>query len=289
MTSVYHRRFYPNDVDATVAYVAPHSLAAGDDRYPAFLEAVGTPTCRADMEAFQREVLLRRPAMEAMLQDLGMQQGVTFDFLGIEMAVEHAAIETSFAFWQYGGEQYCAAIPDASATDQEIFDFLNSVVYLAYFFSDDAVSTFQPYYYQAAVELGYPAPDEAHLSDLLLYPGTDIPDTYCPPGAPLSFDAAAMPAVSSWLGSSGDAMMFIYGETDPWSAGAFDITGAQDTYSFVVPAGNHGALIGDLPDAERMQALDRLGTWSGVMPLLFNGAPPRAVRPTQLGRPRLRL
>ena len=43
MTSVYHRRFYPDDVDATVAYVAPISFGAPDDRYIDFLANVGTP------------------------------------------------------------------------------------------------------------------------------------------------------------------------------------------------------------------------------------------------------
>src|SRR4029453_18614710 len=33
MTAVYHRRFFPDDVDATVAYVAPISFSRADDRY----------------------------------------------------------------------------------------------------------------------------------------------------------------------------------------------------------------------------------------------------------------
>jgi hypothetical protein len=95
--------------------------------------------------------------------------------------------------------------------------------------------------------------------------------------------------VQLWLATRGERIMLVYGENDPWTAGAFDITGAQDTYSFEVPAGNHGSVIGGLPEPERTQALDRLQAWSGVMPLIFDGAPPRAVRPTQADRPRLRL
>ncbi|HEX5062314.1 MAG TPA: S28 family serine protease, partial [Kofleriaceae bacterium] len=37
MTATYHRRFYPDDVDGTVPYVAPISFAAPDARYAGFL------------------------------------------------------------------------------------------------------------------------------------------------------------------------------------------------------------------------------------------------------------
>ena len=40
MTSVFHRRFYPDDVTATVAYVAPISHGAPDDSYQPFFDLV---------------------------------------------------------------------------------------------------------------------------------------------------------------------------------------------------------------------------------------------------------
>ena len=288
MTSVYFRRFFPDDVDATVAYVAPHSLGENDDRYPAFLDTVGDDVCHARLEAFQREVLLRRPAMLALLQDSADQRGVTFDFLGLEMALEHAAIEAGWGFWQFGGEAACPLIPDSSAVDDEIFQGLEQLAYPSYFFSDEGLQRYLPYYYQAATELGYAAPDEAHLLDLLQFPGTDIPPTYVPAGVPVAFDPGAMPDISGWLGSEGSALMFIYGEDDPWSGGAFDITGAEDSYRFIVPGGNHGALIANLPEPDRTQALEALGGWSGVTPMMLHGAPAPARRdPFALTRFRL--
>jgi hypothetical protein len=97
-----------------------------------------------------------------------------------------------------------------------------------------------------------------------------------------------MPDISGWLGSEGSALMFIYGEDDPWSGGAFDITGAEDSYRFIVPGGNHGALIADLPEPDRTQALEALGGWSGVTPMMLHGAPAPARRdPFALTRFRL--
>ena len=55
MTSIYHRRYYPSDVDGTVAYVAPSDvLNREDSAYDRFFATVGTrraarpsPICRS--------------------------------------------------------------------------------------------------------------------------------------------------------------------------------------------------------------------------------------------------
>ncbi len=53
MTAVYHKRFYPDDVDGTVAYVAPNDVNNADDRaYDRFFRTVGTdPACRTRLES----------------------------------------------------------------------------------------------------------------------------------------------------------------------------------------------------------------------------------------------
>jgi hypothetical protein len=45
-TALFHRRFYPDDVDATLAQVAPISFAVEDPRYDVFLENVGDQMIR---------------------------------------------------------------------------------------------------------------------------------------------------------------------------------------------------------------------------------------------------
>ncbi|MGH8966928.1 MAG: S28 family serine protease, partial [Actinomycetes bacterium] len=65
MTAVYHKRFYPHDVDGSVVYVAPNDVNNYDDRaYDKFFKTVGTdPECRTHVKALAREFLKRRPAM----------------------------------------------------------------------------------------------------------------------------------------------------------------------------------------------------------------------------------
>ena len=62
MTALFYRRFHPDDVDATVAYVAPLMPYPDDPRFAPFFETVGTAECRKKLLDFQRLVLSRRPA-----------------------------------------------------------------------------------------------------------------------------------------------------------------------------------------------------------------------------------
>lgn len=284
MTSVYHRRFHPDDVDGTVAYVAPHSKGIDDDRYPAFLEQVGDPGCRQAIKDFEREALLRKPKMLVLLADYAKQGGLTYDRLGMEKAFEHAVTEFWFYFWQYFDAQQCAEIPGAGASDDAIFLFLHSISPLDSV-ADPTIEFFTPYFWQAATQLGAPKQADAHIVDLLAFPGTDVPATYGPPGWPSVFDPAAMQDVGAWLATQGRTMMFVYGANDPWSAAAFELGTAKDSYVFWVPGGNHYSQIQDLPDADRSKALAAIASWTGVTP---KPIPPVPHVLTKAGR-RLRL
>jgi hypothetical protein len=84
------------------------------------------------------------------------------------------------------------------------------------------------------------------------------------PGAPVVFDPAVMLDVDAWVQTSGAALMFVYGENDPWSAGAFELGGAVDSFRYFVAAGNHGSGIADLGASERSQATATLRRWAGL-------------------------
>lgn len=262
MTAVYHRRFYPGDVDASVPYVAPHSEAEADARYIPFVANDGAdPACRARLAGFQRQVLTRRDEIKPRMTAAGAK----FTRLGVDKALEHSVLELPFSFWQYKTQALCAGIPADGAPAADVYKFLNDVGQVS-LYSDGSVDYFMPYYYQSARELGYPAIDEEKLKDLLLHPGTDRPASYLPAGLPAGYDPAAMKDVGAWVKAQGRSLLFIYGEYDPWTAGAFELGAAQDSYRFVVPAGNHGAQIRGLAAADREQALTILGRWMGVKP-----------------------
>jgi hypothetical protein len=278
MTSVYHRRFYPDDVDGTVAYVAPNSLGGPDPRYPDFVAGRGAPACQRALEGFQREVLLRRPAMVERMEDEAATGGFSYDVLGAERALEVAALDAVFSFWQYQRASLCADVPTAASSDDEVWAFLEQVASPS-LWADPSLLALEPYHWQAAAQLGYPGVAEAHLADLLLYPGIDAPPAFIVPGpgkAP-AFDPGAMQDISRWLAAEGERLLFIYGENDPYTAGAFELGQARDAHRFIAPEGNHGAVIDDLAPADRELALGALEAWTGVAPRRDAGLLPRTL------------
>lgn len=262
MTSIYHRRFFPEDVDATLAYVAPHNLAEMDTRYGPYIDQIGTPDCAQALKEFQATALSRREALVAMLDSYAQSEGLSYDHLGIDRAVEFNVIESRFVFWQYGSAQNCSAIPDAMASDAEVFGFLDQIAGWSSF-ADYAIAYYGPYYFQAARELGAPELLEDHLGDLRMYPGENTAALYSPPGTNPVWDGDAMPDVSTWMDSEGERLMFIYGGRDPWSATAYDPGGAGDTHTYWVETGNHGANLNKLPNAEFDEAFAILQGWMG--------------------------
>lgn len=265
MASVYHRRFYPNDVAATVAYVAPHSDRVDDRSYVKFVDAVlDRSPCGEAIRSLQREALLRRERLVPLLAAQAEVYSSTYDILGIDRAFEFGVLELSFYFWQYGGAQLCDSVPDPSATDEAIFAFVDSLSSYHFSYRDVAINDiFGAYFYQAATELGVSAYPEHHLRDLLRYPGEDVPANYLP-FAVRRFDPRPLRDIRSWVYHEGERILFIYGENDPWSAGAFEVKPSTGSLRFFVPGGNHGARISQLPPAERDQALQALQTWIGA-------------------------
>jgi hypothetical protein len=277
MTTVYHRRFYPDDVVGTVAYVAPHSAGPADGRYGAFLERVGDQACRDRLVALQREALTppRRERLVRAMVEAGAATGHTFDTFGPDKIYEFALGESRFLFWQYQNAARCAELPAPEAGDGELYEFFDSVASFANFYDDKSLADFAPYYYQAATQLGGPGPIELHLDGVLAYPGENVVSAYPPAGVAKTFDPAAMADVGAWVASSAERILFVYGEYDPWSAAAFEPSGARETLRLVVPRGNHGSGLLDLPEADRGPALAALKAWSGVEPRAPDG-PTRA-------------
>jgi hypothetical protein len=279
MAAVFHRRFYPDDVDGTVAYVAPLSFGRGDPRYIPFVDEAGPEgDCNPRLRAFQRLAL--GPTMRSQILSR-MQSG--FNVLGREQALEHTVLELPFGFWQYRRASSCGTIPGATATADQVWEFLVATGRL-FDFGDEDLEDYAPYYYQANTQIGYPAMNLEPIADLLAHPY--VIDDYVPESA--AFDEAAMVDIDQWVRTEGERLLFIYGEYDPWTAGAFTLgEGSADCLKLTVPAGNHNAVLRQLSEGDYAAALDAIGRWAGV------SLPPRAkpadeeLAPMVRGEPRL--
>jgi hypothetical protein len=261
MTSIYHRRFYPGDVDGTVAYVAPQSFGIADPRYVGFVDNVGEASCRQQLADLQRLALTRRESMVGALKALEAAGGGSFSILGHDLALEHVVVDLPFTFWQYSGASTCSSIPDEKSSDSAIFWFLQAVGFLEWY-QDKEIEDYQGYHYQSGTQLGTPQTKESHLQDLLKHPGTILPSTYCQVCNDAPFDRHAMVDIDAWVRSQGERLMFVYGADDPWTAGAFQLGDATDSYRYFVKDGTHSASISDLPEEERNVAIATLARWA---------------------------
>jgi len=267
MTATYFRRFFPNDVDATIPYVAPNDVINPVDVYNRFLSKVGNdPACRDALKAIQRDALKRRDELGAIAAKDASAQGLTFSIVGsADKSLEISVIDSYFAFWQYQTQADCADVPAAGASAQDVYAFFERVESLNTY-SDQGLEVYVPYYYQAAAQLGSPESYESYLKDLLRYPGENVASTFVPDSVKIPrFDYVAMPDIDFWVKSQAKRMLFVYGENDPWAAEPFELGfGSRDSYRYYVPGGNHGARIAQLPAAQAAEATATVRRWAGL-------------------------
>lgn len=282
MTAVFHRRFYPDDVEGTVPYVAPLSFGTPDGRYPAFVATLGPADCHAAVKAAAIEMLAHRRA--ALVGLAGALPGASYTRVTVDAAVEEAVDALEWQFWQYVGVTGCATVPTVDATDQAMFDFLQKASPVN---SDDDYAFFDAYVYQAYAQLGYPDGGTSYLDAYEVHPDADY-DGELPTAKP-AFEPAAMQDIDGFVQRDGDRLLFVYGGWDPWTGGKFTLGGARDSAIYVMDQGTHGAKLMGLAAADRSAAFAKLREWTGVTPDPTELQTPRAGRlDAEAREPRMR-
>ena len=261
MSALFHKRFYPDDVDATVAYVAPISLDLPDTRYEDFLSALGSTDCRKRLLDFQRLVLQKRESIIQLLVDYQENRDeLSFSFTN-DQILEYAVTWYPFLFWQWRSSSGCIDIPTTASSNQQIFDHLNEVSTFSDL-SDGKIKALGPYYYQAYTQLGSPQPNISGIEEMLIAPTSLEELLMASIGSqfvPNAHNDAPMRDIAEWLNTSGNNIIYIYGSNDPWTAGAVNPETGTNALKIVQPGENHGVTIYDLDDRELV--LSTLENW----------------------------
>ncbi len=266
MTQTYHERFYPEDLDAVVAYVAPNDADNRDDRvYDDFFATVGTAECRTALDAVQREMLVRRKTIRPLFEATSKEQGLTFRQLGsTDRAYEFSVLDQVWNFWQSGSAADCPTVPDAKkATDRELYDWSLGHGLSIYSDADAGPEGTGPYYRQAAAQLGWADLKFKHLRDVRNYPDIYQPNSLLAPDMRTRYSGWDAKDVDRWVNKKGQRMMFVYGQNDPWSAERYRPS-KRDSHLYVAPGTNHGALISKLTPEQRAEAEATVKRWAGV-------------------------
>lgn len=258
-TVLHHRRFYPNDVRATIAYVAPILFDPHDPRVLSFLDNVGDEDCRNRIKQFQRRLLKKRDVIMPYLQQYFQQANLTVS-MDMNDVFEYAVIDYAFLFWQYH-DLDCSVIPDPGAPVEAMFNHFEEVSRLTRF-SDKNISFYEPYYYQCMTEIGGAAFWVDHLRDLLLYVKEPTNGDFAPKNVQCVYNPGVVPDILHWLQTEGNNIIYIYGGIDPWTAGAIELTGQTNALKIIQEGGDHRLKIADLDDPNVVYAT--LEQWLGI-------------------------
>jgi len=261
MTAVYHRRFYPDDVDGTVAYVAPISYGTPDPRYPAFVDTLGPDDCRQAVRNLATEMLAHR--RDAMLARAQQETSSTYTRVTVGAAVEAAIVNFEWTFWQYAGVDACGSLPPITASDDTLFAFLDEISPVSDC-DDEQLGYFESYVYQSYAQLGFPDGGARYLTPFMQYTEEDYAHELPTEGPVL--DSGVMRDIDDFVEHRGERLLFIYGEWDPWTGGRFALGNAIDSDVLIQPQGTHGARIANLEVSDRAVAFAKLQAWTGVAP-----------------------
>ncbi|RYG49055.1 peptidase [bacterium] len=254
-TALFFKCFYPNDVDATVAYVAPINLGQEDPRLISFFQTIGDEAIRKRMLDFQIALLKREDEIIPLLGQKPEQYS-----MGLAKAYEYGVLEYPFSYWQYSSAALPIPAPDAPA--KEMADAYKRIGAL-YFYSDAGRKQFGPFYYQAYTEIGYYNYDITDLKPYLKANPNPTNMDLLPPGLKenIVYKPNTLAFVYRYLQYKAQNVAFVYGETDAWSATQMELLGRTNAVKLVVKGGNHGAGVQDAAPKQKEQFYSALDKW----------------------------
>lgn len=263
-TVMFHRYYYPDDVDVSVPYVAPLNFGPEDERMKPFLENVGTAECRERVFSFQKMALEKFDQLFPLFLKYAEEREWTFNRVGgPETAYEMTVLEYEFAFWQWGRVP-CDSIP-LEGSDEKVFRHLASLGDPRYF-ADQGLQYFEPFFYQAMTEIGYYGYDFDRFEGLLKHArNLEQPEFQfsAPQGTEYVYDYEFGRKVADFIREKAVHFIFLYGEYDPWSATAADPGDNENCLKVVKEGGSHSTRIRNLPDESREEVMRLLEKWLG--------------------------
>jgi hypothetical protein len=257
-TTIYHRFFYPNDVDVSVPYVAPQNLVREDKRIHKHLATVGSKECRDKIYQFQLACFKNKKELLPLAKTHAEEKGYSFS-MGLEKALDLSILEYSFAFWQWGGTK-CEDIPSSDSEASILFKHLVRVSGMD-FFDEISLKPSLAFYHQALTEIGMYSYEVEPFKPYIQYEN-DLTFDHVFPNEPIrEFNGESMIKVNKWLQTGAEKMLFIYGEWDTWTATSVDLKGNTKCKKFVNPKGSHGTRIRNFPPEMKSEIIKTLEEW----------------------------
>ncbi|MFH2141905.1 MAG: S28 family serine protease [Bacteroidota bacterium] len=258
-TVIYHKRFFPEDVDVAVPVVAPLNLEENDPRIYEFLKNAGTKECREKVRDVQIYLLKNRSKTFPVFKDKVEKYGYKYKH-NLDTIFELSVFELEFAFWQWIGN--CNFLPDKIKSANEAVDLLFRYDACG-FFENKMVNELFPFFYQSYTETGMYGYKTEPFKDYLVAYKNDVNnmETFIPRSFNLEYNKNAMLDINQWLKDSGNNMIYIYGELDAWSSTAVDPGNKTNALKIIKKGGTHQTRISNLPADQKELVLSTLEKW----------------------------
>ena len=256
-TAIYHRYFYPDDVDISVPYVAPLNFSIEEQRVYRFLDKVGNEACRKKILDFQAELMQHKKDYIGAFENLAKEQKLTYR-MGIEKAYDLIVFEFSFAFWQWGFN--CEDIPSKPLKAVEMIQYLDEVAGIDWI-SDEGIKPMEPFFYQAMREIGFYGYNIEAFKNWTSYTENPTFEFTLPEGVSVIYEPQLMRQVDYFVRHEAEKMLFIYGGFDPWSAPAVELTYHTSSVKVVKPGGSHLTRVHNLPEDQKQFVMRQLQEW----------------------------
>ncbi|MBN1252216.1 MAG: peptidase [Bacteroidales bacterium] len=268
-TTMYHRFYYPKDIDVSIPYVAPLNFSAQEKRLISFFDNVGSKECRDKIKNFQKILLQNKEKILPEFEKNATNKNYTFNILGLEKAFEYSVLEYEFAFWQW---QFCSCnnIPTKFENPEKLITHMENVDAIS-FFSDESIKTYQPFFYQALTEIGFYSYNTSNFKGLLKYANNPDFNFTLPEGISVNFNDTLMHSVNKYLQKNANNFIYIYGENDPWSAPAVELIEEKtNSFKMIKKGGSHRTRISSFENQEKNRIIDSLNKWLNIDIAKFN-------------------
>lgn len=268
-----YKFYYPNDVDATVAYGISLTMEKEDKRFEEFMEekrksADGEKLYEDQIYLLKNKVRLM-PAFIDFVQDIKKYMQADFVDYDWETMYDYGVLNLQNNFWQRYGD-YEKFEKEAQLNYEALLDTgyepktskdndKDKLLYLL-----DAVYSkkMKAHYFQAFSQGGYYGYDEKPFSKYLKQ--KDYPLDYFA-GQKTIFDNSFRVAQKKFAETDMQRVMFILADTDPWSIICpIPMPSEKDNVKLILKDSNHSVKLLDFDEETRKQAIQKLKTWIGV-------------------------
>lgn len=256
-TALAYRMFYPEDADATLAYVTPVKHNQADQRLNEKFRELSQSETGKQVFAFQQFAFRHKQTLLPLFIEYTNQKGYNFGSMSHEQVLDYMLLEYPFSFFQ--NCHSTSVIPDSATVRSQSFMIQFAGVVPPVFYTEGYRKKLLPSFYMFYHELGYYEYNTQPFKTYLKTP--DYSNAFFAPAKPL-FDTLYLQRLNEFM-NSGKAshLLFIYGELDPYTAFQADISKCRDCLKFVIKNGCHKSRIQHLDPSEKEKAFSSLSKW----------------------------